>query len=197
MDVPQSGGFLYDGETVFGSRACRQIPQASPANRQPQAQSEPVAPAKQAPINPPLAEQPAQNTPSANLQDVPTTAPTTTEKASVVLYRPSRFVDAARKVTIYIDNRPLCVLSNSSHFNFEVTTGTHSLATLYFRNTKGEVAVPESQFTFVSGQTYYFALSQQGLVLAVPAQKGESESRRTKPIKESSISFQPTGNEVK
>jgi hypothetical protein len=134
---------------------------------------------------------------SAFGQDAPATATATTEKATVVLYRPSRFIDAARKVTIYIDNRPLCVLSNGSNFKFEVATGMHSLATLYFRSTKGEVAAPESQFNFVPGQTYYFALNPQGLVFAVPAQKGVSESKRTKPVKESSVSFQPTGNEVK
>ena len=31
-NLTDSGGFVYDGETIFGSRACRPIPQATPTH---------------------------------------------------------------------------------------------------------------------------------------------------------------------
>jgi hypothetical protein len=117
-------------------------------------------------------------------------------KATVVLYRPSRFIDASRKATIYVDNRPLCVLTNNTSFRFEIPTGPHSLATLFNRQTTGETALPASQFNFVADNTYYFTLTKNWLIFAVSTQQGESESRRTKPLKESNISVQPSGNEL-
>ncbi|MGC2333430.1 MAG: hypothetical protein WA581_18415, partial [Candidatus Acidiferrales bacterium] len=33
-NLSDSGGFTYQGETIFGTQACRPIPQAAPANGQ-------------------------------------------------------------------------------------------------------------------------------------------------------------------
>ena len=33
-NLSDSGGFTYQGESIFGTQACRPIPQAAPANRQ-------------------------------------------------------------------------------------------------------------------------------------------------------------------
>jgi hypothetical protein len=70
------------------------------------------------------------------------------------------------------------------------------MATLFNRQTTGETALPGSQFNFVVGQTYYFTLNSHWLIFAVSADQGELESGRTKPLKESNISVQPSGNEL-
>jgi hypothetical protein len=65
-NAAESGGFIYQGETVFGTQACRPIPQAEPANTQaaipnppPQSQAfaapsaQPATPAEPTPTNRP------------------------------------------------------------------------------------------------------------------------------------------------
>jgi hypothetical protein len=175
-NLADSGGFTYQGESIFGTQACRPIAQTSVTQR-------PVT----TPPNPVPVAQPTAA--SAASEEKP-------GKATVVLYRPSRFIDASRKATIYVDNRPLCVLTNNTSVRFEIPTGMHSLATLFNRQTAGETALPESQFNFVANQTYYFTLTNNWLIFAVSNQKGESESSRTKPLKEGNISVQPIGNEL-
>jgi Protein of unknown function (DUF2846) len=172
-NLADSGGFFYQGETVFGSQACRPILQ-TPATAQPQAATSKTSPTPQT-----NATQASQGT------------------ATVVIYRPRRFIDASRKGNIYIDGRPLCVLANNTSFRFEVPAGNHSLVALFNSARRGETELPSSQYTFVAGQAYYFALSSHWLIFAVPAQQGEAESKRTKPIKAGSIATQPTGNELK
>jgi hypothetical protein len=70
-DLSQSGGFLYDGETIFGKLACRpipQVPQSQPTQAavSPNSTSTPPASTISSPVqqgeNPP--EQPTQNTPA-------------------------------------------------------------------------------------------------------------------------------------
>ena len=70
-DLSQSGGFLYDGETIFGKLACRpipQVPQSQPTQAavSPNSTSTPPASTISSPVqqgeNPP--EQPTQNTPT-------------------------------------------------------------------------------------------------------------------------------------
>jgi hypothetical protein len=115
-------------------------------------------------------------TPAAAVAPVRQTPPTaaSTGKATVILYRPSRLIDASRKATIYVDNRPLCVLTNNTNLKFELPAGPHSLSTLNNRQTTGEMALPGSQFNLVGGQTYYFTLTNHWLIFAVSAQQGES-----------------------
>ncbi len=203
-NLADSGGFVYQGETIFGSQACRPIPQTPVANQQVTTHS------NQPPITQPAATSaasepsPTPSSPAAAPPVAPVVAPNSPEslasnpsgEATVILYRPSRFIDASRKATIYVDNRPLCVLTNNTSLRFEIPTGTHSLATLFNRQTKGETALPASQFNFVAGQTYYFTLTKNWLIFAVSTQQGESESRRTKALKEGNISVQPSGNEL-
>jgi hypothetical protein len=42
-NLADSGGYVYQGETIFGSQACRPIPQAAPAQRQEAGITTPVA----------------------------------------------------------------------------------------------------------------------------------------------------------
>ena len=51
-NLADSGNFVYQGETIFGTQACRPIPQAAPAT--PTVATAPVAPAapKQSPLTP-------------------------------------------------------------------------------------------------------------------------------------------------
>jgi hypothetical protein len=203
-NLVDSGGFVYQGETIFGSQACRPILQAPVDTRQVTTRS------NQAPTTQPAATSaasepsPTLGGPAAALPVAPVGTPNSPKpkaanpsgEATVVLYRPSRFIDAARKATIYVDNRPLCILTNNTSLRFEIPTGVHSLGTLFNRQTKGETALPSSEFNFVAGQTYYFTLTKNWLIFAVSTQQGESESRRTKPLNEGNISVQPSGNEL-
>lgn len=172
-DLSESGGFIYQGESVFGKQACRPIPQAP--SQPPQAATANAAPAPQ-----------------------PSPAPAQPQgSATAVIYRPGRMIDSMRKGNIYIDGRPLCVLSNNSSFQFEVPAGSHSLVALFDSARRGETELPSSSFKFVSGQTYYFSLNSHWLIFAVPPQQGEAEAKRTKPIKAGNIATQPMGNELK
>lgn len=172
-DLAESGGFIYQGESVFGKQACRPIPQAS-TQPPPAAVASPTA----APQPSPAPAQPQGS-------------------ATAVIYRPGRMIDAMRKGNIYIDGRPLCVLSNNSSFQFEVPAGSHSLVALFDSARRGETELPSSSFNFVSGQTYYFSLNSHWLIFAVSPQQGEAEAKRTKPIKAGNVATQPTGNELK
>jgi hypothetical protein len=172
-DLAESGGFIYQGESVFGKQACRPIPQAPAQPPQPAAASATPTP------------QPNQAT--AQPQGF----------ATAVIYRPGRMIDSMRKGNIYIDGRPLCVLSNNSSFQFEVPAGSHSLVALFDSARRGETELPSSSFNFVIGQTYYFSLNSHWLIFAVPPQQGEAEAKRTKPIKAGNVATQPTGNELR
>lgn len=172
-DLVESGGFIYQGESVFGKQACRPIPQAP--TQPPQTAAASATPAPQ-----------------------PSPAPAQPQgSATAVIYRPGRMIDSMRKGNIYIDGRPLCVLSNNSSFQFEVPAGSHSLVALFDSARRGETELPSSSFNFVSGQTYYFSLNSHWLIFAVPPQKGEAEAKRTKPIKAANVAMQPAGNELK
>ena len=147
----------------------------------------------QAPAQPPQA---AAASPS--VAPPPNPAPAEPQgSATAVIYRPGRMIDSMRKGNIYIDGRPLCVLSNNSSFQFDVPAGSHSLVALFDSARRGETELPSSSFNFVSGQTYYFSLNSHWLIFAVPPQQGEAEAKRTKPIKAGNIATQPTGNELK
>ena len=58
-NLSESGGFLYQGETIFGSQACRPIPQGSPAA------TAPSAPQSTATKEAPKADAPAAPAPVA------------------------------------------------------------------------------------------------------------------------------------
>ena len=177
-DLAESGGFIYQGESVFGKQACRPIPQA--------------------PAQPPQAAVAVAAAATAAAVPQPNPAPAQPQgSATAVIYRPGRMIDAMRKGNIYFDGRPLCVLSNNSSFQFEVPAGSHSLVALFDSPRRGETELPSSSFNFVSGQKYYFSLNSHWLIFAVPLQQGESEAKRTKPIKAGNIATQPTGNELK
>ena len=174
--------FIGQDEVIVSNQVCHVVHAASvSAAPTPSAVSTNVAPAPAAALPPAVPAQPQERS---------------SGKVTVVLYRPSRFIDASRKATIYVDNRPLCILTNNSNFKFELPAGMHSLGTLFNRQTTGETALPGSQFNFVVGQTYYFTLNSHWLIFAVSAEQGELESGRTKPLKESNISVQPSGNEL-
>lgn len=173
--------FVGPDEVVVNDKVCHVVKSASVQTATPQSPTqEPAAP--------------ASTTVSAEPKTLP--AKSSDAKAIVVLYRPGRFIDAARKATIYVDNRPLCELTNNSSFKFVLAPGPHSLATLFNSQKTGETALPGSQFGLVAGQTYYFTLTSHWLIFPVPAPQGESEASRTKPLKGSNIILQPMGNEV-
>lgn len=75
-NLSESGGFLYQGETIFGSQACRPIPQAKPeqatasptATAPAQSQSAPAQQQSPTQQSAAPAQQPAQNTPTVNRQ---------------------------------------------------------------------------------------------------------------------------------
>ena len=185
-DLAESGNFIYQGETVFGKQACRPIPQAP-------VQQPAATPAPQVALQPTPtpAPKPAVK-PHKSVMSMGTAAP----KATVVRYRPSRFIDKARNATVYIDNRPLCILADNTHYKFEVLAGRHSFAGLANLNSTGERTLPGSEYNLVANQTYYLTLTKNWLIFAVSGQQGESEAGKTKPIKERNILVQPGGNET-
>ena len=172
--------FLGPDEVIVNDKVCHAVGSATVQTATPQSTTQ--------------ERKPASPTVAAEPQTQP--AKSSSAKAIVVLYRPGRFIDAARKATIYVDNRPLCELSNNSSFKFVLPPGPHSLTTLFNSQKAGETALPGSQFNLVAGQTYYFTLTSHWLIFPVPAQQGESEASRTKPLKDSNIILQPMGNEV-
>jgi hypothetical protein len=76
-NLSESGGFLYQGETIFGSQACRPIQQTAPA-------AEPAAPAESTPSTPSTAtatEMPKQDTSAeTSVAAAPTTSAATPPK---------------------------------------------------------------------------------------------------------------------
>jgi hypothetical protein len=174
--------FVVPDEVIVNDKVCHVVrPTADPPR--PQTSTEEPAPA-------------VLTTPNGTAEPHDPPAKASSVKAIVVLYRPGRFLDAVRKATIYVDNRPLCELTNNSSFKFVLPPGPHSLTTLFNSQKAGETALPGSQFNLVAGQTYYFTLTSHWLVFPVPAQQGESEASRTKPLKDSNIILQPMGNGV-
>jgi hypothetical protein len=63
-NLADSGGFLYQGETIFGSQACRPIPQAATAPSAPPAASSAATPTQDAPTAPVIAATPAPTIPA-------------------------------------------------------------------------------------------------------------------------------------
>jgi hypothetical protein len=175
--------FVGPDEVIVNDKVCHAVRSTSVQTATPQSATQEREPAA-----------PASTTVGAEPQTQP--AKSSSAKAIVVLYRPGRFIDAARKATIYVDNRPLCELTNNSSFKFVLPPGPHSLTTLFNSQKAGETALPGSQFNLVAGQAYYFTLTSHWLIFPVPAQQGESEASRTKPLKDSNIILQPMGNEV-
>lgn len=218
----KSGDFIGPDESIMKNangqymvchvvKPDRPTPQSNPAPQAPSIKQQAAERSNQVPVAqqasiPDTSVKPRSNagnlltsSPDASIVSSNSSKPPESESSrnsTVVLYRPSRFIDSARKETIYIDNRPLCILGNGTSFSFEVQTGLHSLTTLYFRSTKGETALPESAFKFIEGQIYYFTVATNGLIFAVPSQQGEKETKHTKPIKPKAVLFQPSGNEL-
>jgi hypothetical protein len=185
--------FVGQDEVIVEKQVCHVVHAA------PVAQPVAVAPASTTVATVSTASTPEASAPvaAASAPASKTVSPfVTSGKATVILYRPSRFIDASRKATVYVDNRPLCILTNNTSLKFEMPAGQHALTTLNNRQTTGEAALPGSQFNFVAGQTYYFTLTKNWLIFAVSTQQGESESGRTKPLKDGNISVQPSGNEL-
>jgi hypothetical protein len=85
-NLADSGGFLYQGESLFGSQACRPIPQTAPA-------------ASAAPVAPATPKQDSETTTPVSSTPSPATTATQTTSAPAQVRAPAPAVPAASSST--------------------------------------------------------------------------------------------------
>jgi hypothetical protein len=128
-NVSESGGFVYQGETVFGPQACRPTPQASAPARAvaspatasttappAQAQPAPAPPAQQPDI--PAQQQPAESVSTPSVQQA---------QATIYFYRPRRFQGSALRPSVFVDDARVGNLHNGDSIRFSITPGNHRI----------------------------------------------------------------------
>ncbi|MGB6846450.1 MAG: hypothetical protein WBE09_16275 [Candidatus Acidiferrales bacterium] len=120
-NLAESGGFLYQGETVFGTQACRPIQQA------PAAQAVAPQPAAQPAESQPAAAQPAAVQPAANVAAaIP--APNETTPIAATAITPVQPADAPRDETpvrgfVLEDGTPVHLVLSENLSSADAVTG--------------------------------------------------------------------------
>jgi hypothetical protein len=161
--LSDSGGFLEQGETIFGVLACRPIGQpASPAAQPPAAPAQPAA----APADP---AQPAPSSaPAAASSDAP---------ATIVFYRAKRFQGSALKPSVFVDETRVGSLHNGDSVQYSLAPGNHRVYSTD-KSTGIDLEVKP-------GQTYYVRIDilvgfwkGHGGVTLVDPQQGKYEVER-------------------
>jgi hypothetical protein len=117
-NLEDSGGFLYQGETIFGKLACRPIPAAAPKTQE---VATTPAPAPAPPAQPQPSSAPAQPAVSA-----PAT-PSDQTQATIYFYRPHRFQGAALKPSVFIDDARVGNLHNGDSIKIPLSPGSHRI----------------------------------------------------------------------
>ena len=151
---------------------------AAPAGSTPSAAS--PAPAQQPPapaVTPPAAaSQPAAGG-NATLSSAHAT-PTPAGSATIIFYRPKRFMDSTFKPSVYVDDSTIGRLGNGENFKVKVTAGQHKL----YSNDKST----GTDLNAKAGETYYIridmktGITARGAVTQVDKQEGEFEVTKTK-----------------
>jgi hypothetical protein len=122
-NLSDSGGYLEQGEQIFGTLACRPIQQASPNPAEPPAApAQPAVPA-QAPAQPAT---PAQ-APAAPSESAPTTASNSDSPATIFFYRAKRFQGSAIKPSVFVDDAAVGNMHNGDSIKFSVKPGNHRI----------------------------------------------------------------------
>ena len=164
-NIADSAGFVYDGETIFGSKACRPIPQTPTPSPQSQAQVAPAAVKDSAPAATPAPAQPA----------VAATPPNGDQaQAAIYFYRPRRFQGSALKPSVFVDDARVGNLHNGDSIKVPIAPGSHRIY-----STDKSTGV---QLDAKPGETYYVRVDIQlgfwkghGGVTLVDPQEGRYE----------------------
>ena len=117
-DLADSGGFTYQGETIFGKLACRPVQEAAPKTQE--VASTP-SPAPAPPAQPQQSSAPAQQAVSAPV------APSDQTQATIYFYRPHRFQGAALKPSVFVDDVRVGNLHNGDSIKIPLTPGSHRI----------------------------------------------------------------------
>ncbi|MGA8220782.1 MAG: DUF2846 domain-containing protein [Candidatus Acidiferrales bacterium] len=161
-NLADSGGFVYQGETIFGSQACRPIPQAS-ARAQPA-----TSPATGASAQ-------TQPAPASAQRAVPVLGSSSEQtQATIYFYRPRRFQGAALKPSVFVDDARVGHLHNGDTIRVSVAAGSHRM---YSTDKSTGVELDAK-----AGETYYVRVDIQvgffkghGGVTLVNPQEGKYE----------------------
>ncbi|MGB7105119.1 MAG: DUF2846 domain-containing protein [Candidatus Acidiferrales bacterium] len=161
-NLADSGGYVYQGETIFGSQACRPIPQAS---TQAQAATSPTT----------VASAQTQPAPASAARAVPVSASSSEQtQATIYFYRPRRFQGAALRPSVFVDDARVGHLHNGDSVKVSVATGGHRI----YSTDKSTGMELDAK----AGETYYVRVDIQvgffkghGGVTLVDPQQGKYE----------------------
>jgi hypothetical protein len=104
--------------------------------------------------------------------------PTPAGSATIIFYRPKRFMDSTFKPSVYVDDSTIGRLGNGENFKVKVTAGQHKL----YSNDKST----GTDLNAKAGETYYIRIDMKtgitvrGAVTQVDKQEGEFEVTQTK-----------------
>jgi Protein of unknown function (DUF2846) len=115
-NLSDSGGFTYQGESIFGTVACRPVAQATPKTQEVASTTAP-APA----VQPQPAAAPAQPVASAPAASSDQT------QATIYFYRPRRFQGSALKPSVFVDDARAGSLHNGDSIKLPLAPGDHRI----------------------------------------------------------------------
>ncbi len=127
-NLSDSGGFTYQGESIFGTQACRPIPQDAPQAPPAAASPATAAPTPAQPAAP--SAQPASASaqpPAASTRPAATEGSASERPATIYFYRPKRFQGSALKPSVFVDDARVGNLHNGDSIKFSVTPGSHRI----------------------------------------------------------------------
>ena len=161
-------------------------PPAAPAESAkpaPPAAPAPAAQPQDAPAPAPPAAVPAPTTeasPSENAKPTPVATPRVSDKAILLFYRESRFVGAALRPSLFVDDVEVAYISSGSYLKVAVSPGDHVI----YADEKGDALT----FPTEAGKTYYFRVGIRagifkghGKIEPVSEEAGSKEFEAWKP----------------
>ena len=117
-NLSDSGGFTYQGESIFGTVACRPVAQAAPKTQEVATTGSPAPAAQPQPA--PATAQPTASAPAP-------AAATDQTQATVYFYRPRRFQGSALKPSVFVDDARVGNLHNGDSIKFPLAPGDHRI----------------------------------------------------------------------
>ena len=157
--------------------------QADTAKPAPPAVPAPAAPPQEGPATPPPAAPPAptpEARPTESAKPAPVAAPKASDKAILLFYRESRFVGAALRPSLFVDDVEVAYISSGSYLKVAVSPGDHVI----YADEKGDALT----FPTEAGKTYYFRVGIRagifkghGKIEPVSEEAGSKEFEAWKP----------------
>ncbi len=115
-NLADSGGFTYQGESIFGTVACRPVAQAAPKTQEVATTAAPAPPAQPQPAA--ATSEPAVSAPAAVSDQT---------QATIYFYRPRRFQGSALKPSVFVDDARVGNLHNGDSIKFPLAPGDHRI----------------------------------------------------------------------